>query len=478
MRVVLIDAVGSVESDRLAREVTGRLTSEAFFDTVIRVRWPGGSEDQSRDEAVAALVRSMHLADAVVTLPWTAAMAIDELEEAWPDRTRWLCEAVDEAGVQTLVFGSSALGYVAGRGSERADEAWPMTGLSEKPASRLLAAADTVVGEFERDRPVARVVRLRPALVFDPGSDAARIAHRSSAEERELRARAGEVQLLGTADLTRAIQLALTGSVSGPFNLAAPPVRVEGLLQAGRPERRRWPWSRANAHPTVDWLMLAATIPLLDTSRAAQELGFTAVAPTGLAQAEPLSDVVSLPANGATPVSDFRAHALYRKAVEYFGDCVREVGDDNWGRPAWPGMTIYGLVTDAARDQHELTMRLRGCNEAEAMRFLPDDPLGVDRVDGWELAVEQARSALDQRAGDLPTAPLGQASPLGELLADSAAGLAARGWCLERALDREPGADAELIGFLEERLSAGRSPAGIPADVLLNRGQPAASRPR
>jgi UDP-glucose 4-epimerase len=478
MRVVLIDAVGSVESDRLAQEVTGRLTSEAFFDTVIRVRWPGGSEDQSRDEAVAALRRSMHLADAVVTLPWTAAMAIDELEEAWPERTRWLCEAVDEAGVQTLIFGSSALGYAAGGGSEPADEAWPMTGLSEKRASRLLAAADTVVGEFERDRPVVRVVRLRPALVFDPVSDAARAARRSSAEEPGLRAQAGEVQVLATPDLTRAIRLALTASVSGPFNLAGPPVRAENLLDAWRPERRRRPWRRASAHRTVDWLMLAATIPLLDTSRAARELGFTAVAPTGRAQAERLSEVVNVPANGATPVSDFRANALYRKAVDYFGDCVREVGDDNWARPAWPGMTIYGLVADAARDQHELTMRLRGCNEAEARSFLPEDPLGVDRVDGWELAVEQARGALDQRAGDLPTAPLGQASPLGELLADSAAGLVARGWCLERALDREAGADAELIGFLEERLSAGQSPAGVPAGVLLDRAQPAASRPR
>ena len=464
MRVVLIDAVGSAESDRLAQEVTDGLTSEAFFDTVIRVRWPAGSEaDESRKEAVAALGRSMHLADAVVTLPWTAATPLEALDEAWPERTRWLCEAVDASGVQALIFGSSALGYTAGRSDEAADETWPMTGLSEKRASRVLAEADSIVGEFERDRPVVRVVRLRPALVFDPVSDAPRVSRMNSAEEPELRRQARDVQVLATGDLTRAIRLALTGSLSGPFNLAAPAVTLETLLEAGRPERRRRPWRRTAPHPGVDWLALAGGTPLLDTSRAARELGFIAVAPTGHVAAERLADVVTASSSGTGAVSDFRAHALYQKAVDYFGGCVGEIGEDDWSRQAWPGTDLIGVVGAAAREQDELTLRVRGYTETEAKGVLPDDPLGIDRVAGWKLAVEQAQSALEERAGDLPKAPLGQASPLGQLLAASAAGLVARGWCVERALDREPSLDAELSGFLGERLSAGPPPGGVAA---------------
>jgi UDP-glucose 4-epimerase len=472
MRVVLIDAVGSTESDRLARDMTGRLTSEAFFDTVIRVRWSARSDPAEQDDAVARLERSMHHADAVVTLPWTAAEPLGAVDETWVERTRWLCQAAGASGVQTLIFGSSALGYSPGRPAAPANETWPMTGLSEKSTSRVLADADTIVGEFERERPVVRVVRLRPALVFDPAVDAPRSSRRPAGAEGELREAGTEVQVLGPAELIRSYRLALTGSVFGPFNLAPPPVPLESLLNgARRPERRPWRLRPATDRPGLDWLRLATTSPILDTSRAARELRFTAVAPTARAASRDPFAVGSI--HGPAPVSDFRARSLYQKAVAYFGDCVREIGDNDWGRPAWSGKNLVGLVGDAARDQHELTMRLRGCTEAEAQAQLPDDPLGVDRVDGWELAVEQARSALDHRAADLPVAPLGQASPLGQLLADSAAGLVARGWCLKRALHRDPGADPELLGFLDERLSTGPSPAGVPNQLLVDRPRPA-----
>src|SRR5579872_3236488 len=212
MRVVLIDVVGSAETDRLAQYMTSRLTAQPFFDAVIRVRWSARrGEAVSHAESVDTLGRAMHLADAVVTLPWTAAVPVEALDDEWPERTKWLCEAVGESGVQTFVFGSSALGYSPGRPEQPVDETWPMTGLSAATAVRALADADRTVADFEQSRPVMRVVRLRPALVFEPGA-AGTGPGRTTANERRLHEQARDVQVLGHEDLARAYRLALTGS--------------------------------------------------------------------------------------------------------------------------------------------------------------------------------------------------------------------------------------------------------------------------
>jgi UDP-glucose 4-epimerase len=164
--------------------------------------------------------------------------------------------------------------------------------------SRQKAEVERRLNHFESQNPDVRVVRFRPAPAFK----------RESAEG--LRRLFGgpffpnflarpeflnlvpeiiglRLQIVHSYDVGEAYRLALLHDVRGAFNLAADPVldaHEVGRVLDARPVPIPFQLARAGAklswqlrlQPTVEgWLDLARSSPIMDTSRARQELGWT-----------------------------------------------------------------------------------------------------------------------------------------------------------------------------------------------------------
>ena len=188
--------------------------------------------------------------------------------------------------------------YSPGSGDRRVDESWPTHGWPAAAYSREKAYLERVLDTFEREHMSCRLVRLRPGCVFK----------RNAAEEQR-RLFAGpllpgsivrpglipvvpgpaalRLQAVHSLDVGEAFRLAATGSVRGAFNIAAEPVldvrALAGLLGArtvpvpARPVRgllaAAWHLHLVPASP--DLFDLVLRLPLMDTTRAAAELGWT-----------------------------------------------------------------------------------------------------------------------------------------------------------------------------------------------------------
>lgn len=305
MRVVVVGATGNVGTSLL--EALGR---EDAVDSVLGLarRLPSGSYAKT-DFAAADVVRDdlvSHFrgADCVVHLAWLIQPSHDRrvLRAVNVEGSARVFAAVAEAGVPKLVVASSIGVYSPlpdGTGpKQRVDESWPRDGVPTSWYAQHKAEMERQLDRLEQEHPDLSVVRLRPAL----------IVKRESAEEiRRLftgpllpspLVRPGRlplfphvpgavVQLVHSLDAGEAYRLAVVRDVQGAFNVAAEPeldgrriaeaigarpvtvpVRVARALAAAT-------W-RGRLQPTSpDWLDLALGVPLLDSSRAREELGWT-----------------------------------------------------------------------------------------------------------------------------------------------------------------------------------------------------------
>ena len=299
MRVVVVGATGNVGTSLLealgrddgVESVLGlarRLPSAGYAKTTF------ASADVVRDDLVA----HFRGADCVVHLAWLIQPSRDRrvLRAVNVDGSARVFAAVVEAGVPKLVAASSIGVYSPGP-KERVDESWPRDGVPTSWYAQHKAEMERQLDRLERDHDV-RVVRLRPGLIMK----------RESAEEiRRLftgpllpspLVRPGRlplfphvpgavVQLVHSRDVGEAYRLAVTRDVSGAFNVAAEPdldgrriaeaigaravtvpARLARALAAGTWHARLQPTS-------PDWIDLALGVPLLDTTRAREELGWT-----------------------------------------------------------------------------------------------------------------------------------------------------------------------------------------------------------
>ena len=301
MRVAVTGATGNVGTSLVAAlsadpsidEIVGiaRRRPELSFD---RTRWV--CADVARDDLSTAL-RGV---DAVVHLAWLIQPSRDRAETHLVnvEGSRRVFEAANEAGVGTIVHASSVGAYSPGPKDRRVDESWPTGGIRTSFYSRDKSQVESILDGFEKANPLIRVVRLRPGLIFK--GDAAAGVRRlfagpllpTSLLHRRLIALVPAMerlrfQGLHSFDVAEAYRLALTANVRGAFNVAAEPVldpQELGRLLGAKPV----PVSPRVLRGVVDlswklrlqptpsgWLDLALGVPLMDTTRAREELGWS-----------------------------------------------------------------------------------------------------------------------------------------------------------------------------------------------------------
>lgn len=260
------------------------------------VEW--GEVDVSREGDGPRLAQYVADADAVVHLAWRFGPTHDPVE-TWRTNVLGsvrLFDAVAAARVPVLVHASSVGAYSPGpEGGAPVSEAWPTHGWPGAAYTREKAYLERVLDAFERDHPLTRVVRMRPAFLFKEES--------ASGQRRIFAGRffPGQLvrpdllpllpefeglrfQVLHTEDAAEAYRRALLRDVRGAFNLAAEPVldaaALGGLLRA-RPVKvpagavrgalaAAWRLRLAQASPGL--FDALRHLPLLATERARQEL--------------------------------------------------------------------------------------------------------------------------------------------------------------------------------------------------------------
>ncbi|QKS12675.1 NAD-dependent epimerase/dehydratase family protein [Curtobacterium sp. Csp1] len=321
MRVVVVGATGNVGTAVLRRLAAARLAGDgrAGSDEGLQVvgvarRLPDArvapydvavwhTVDVGGDGAVEELAAVFRGADAVVHLAW-ALQPTHDIPTQHRTKVRGTANvlaAVARAGVQQVVVVSSVGAYrgvdVDGKRTP-VDESFPTTGIPTATYSVHKAENERALDTFEREHPDVVVTRLRPGLVFQ----------RSVAAELRglflghlvpmsvVRAARFAVlplplsfvfQAVHADDLADAFWRAIDRRTAGAFNIAASPVltpprmaRAAGMLGAVRIPLRllrgvvTLTW-RLRLQPTdAGWLDIAAGVPVMQTDRARNELGW------------------------------------------------------------------------------------------------------------------------------------------------------------------------------------------------------------
>lgn len=302
MRVVVTGATGNVGTSTVeSLAADPQITSVAGLAR----RRPDWTADKTEwvaaDVTTTDLVPLLRGADAVVHLAWIF-QPTHRPQVTWATNvlgSARLFRAVAEAGVPALVYASSVGAYSPGPADRRAvDERWPTHGWPSAAYSREKAYVERLLDSFTTDHPSCRVVRLRPGFIFK---------RESAAEQRRLFAgpllpnplvRPGlipvipdipglKLQAVHSADVGEAYRLAVVRDVRGPFNIAADPVLGTAELARMLTARSvRVPVSGVRAAIAVGWHLrlipadprlfdLALKLPVMDTSRARAELGWS-----------------------------------------------------------------------------------------------------------------------------------------------------------------------------------------------------------
>ena len=302
MRVVVVGATGNAGTSLLRS-----LADEPAVDSVLGVarRLPElefpKTEWAQADVAEDDLVPLFRGSDAVVHLAWQIQPSHD-LSQLWRvnvDGSTRVFRAVAEAGVPALVYASSIGAYSPGPKDRAVDESWPTNGIRTSFYARHKAEVERRLDRWERENTDRRAVRLRPALKFkrEAGAGVRRLFFGPFFVNPLLRSRFVpfvpdmpdlRVQCVHSHDVADAYRLAVVrDDARGAYNVAADPVldaetvaRVvdarPGRVPAGLARAVTAATWRLHLQPTpVGWLDLALNLPVMDWSRARDELGWT-----------------------------------------------------------------------------------------------------------------------------------------------------------------------------------------------------------
>src|SRR5215204_2302517 len=302
MRVVVVGATGNVgtsvlrslEKEEGVESVLG-LARRLPDLTMPKVEW--AAADVVDDD----LVPHFKGADAVVLLAWVIQPSRD-LTKQWMvnvEGSTRVARAVKEAGVPSLLYASSVGAYSPGPKDRPLDESWTTGGVPTSYYGRHKAEVERRLDRFEQEAPEVRVVRMRPGLVFKkeaaqgirrlfagpflPGLLANPALINLVPDIENLRS-----QVIHSYDVGEAFRLAIVNEdARGAFNIAAEPVldgREIGRILNARTVPFSAQLARAGAglswalrlQPVPpSWLDLSRNVPIMDTTRARTELGWT-----------------------------------------------------------------------------------------------------------------------------------------------------------------------------------------------------------
>ncbi len=301
MRIVVVGGSGNVGTS-----VLRALSADPAVEWLVGVARRRPEFSLPKLEWVAADIRTAELAsifdgaDAVIHLAWVIQPSHNPqgLHSTNVGGSQRVFDAVVEAGVPSLVYASSVGAYSPGPKDRPVDESWPTDGIASSFYSRHKAATERQLDRIEAQHPDLRVVRLRKGLIFkgEAGSGVRRLFLGSLLPAQVLRPSLIPVvprtaglrfQAVHTDDVAEAYRLATLGTQRGPFNIAADPVldpRTLGELLSARPvpvpaavlrAATSLSW-RVGLQPTPPgWVDLALRVPILDTTRARVELGWS-----------------------------------------------------------------------------------------------------------------------------------------------------------------------------------------------------------
>ncbi len=305
MRIVITGASGNVGTALLRR-----LSAEGRHDLVGVVRRPPPpvapydtvewvTSDLSRDDDLDALRSCFAGADAVVHLAWgfQPTHREDYLASLGVGGTQRVIDAVTAAGVPHLVHMSSVGAYSPKDDDRPVDETWPTGGVPTSMYSRHKAAAERLLDRWEGEGSAPVVTRIRPGIVGQRAAGSALLRYGLPALlpaslldhlpvlplDRRL-----TIPMVHADDVAEALARVLEARAPGAFNLAAPPAltaadiadvlgaRLVHVPAAALRAAVSVSWHARLQQLDAGWLDLGYAVPLMDTSRAAAELGWSA----------------------------------------------------------------------------------------------------------------------------------------------------------------------------------------------------------
>jgi nucleoside-diphosphate-sugar epimerase len=303
MRVVITGASGNVGT-ALLRALP---TEDDVIGVVRRPPAPQGiyrraewrSLDLTDRDAIADLRSVFDGADAVVHLAWGFQPTRDTqyLTRLGVGGTSAVLQAAHGSGIGQLIHMSSVGTYAAGSYGARVSESWPTTGIASSPYSRDKSAAEAILDEYEQRLGSAAIpiARMRPGFILQrvaasglmryglPGYVPMRLIPRLPILPLDKHLC---IPLIHADDVADAIVRVIERRAAGPFNLAAEPsVGRDDVAAALGAHPVHIPagvlgavvdltWRARLQHIDRGWLDLAFTVPLLDCSRARNELGW------------------------------------------------------------------------------------------------------------------------------------------------------------------------------------------------------------
>jgi nucleoside-diphosphate-sugar epimerase len=328
MRIVIVGASGNVGTSTLAA-----LANDPDIESIVGVSRRVPTRSFPKTEWVAADVVTSPLtdifrgADAVIHLAWLIQPGrdLDALRRVNVDGSGRVFRAARDAGVPALVYASSVGAYSPGPKDRRVDESWPTEGIESSYYARHKAETERLLDAFEAENADIRVVRLRPGLIFkrDAASEIRRLFAGPFLPTPLLRKGLIPVvprvqrlvfQAVHSLDVGEAYRLAVVRDVRGAFNIAAEPVLDPdelGRLLGARPVPVPAAALRAGANLTwrlrlqpsaPGWVDMALSVPLMDTTRARDELGWTAKRTAGDALLELLEGMREGAGTGTPPL--------------------------------------------------------------------------------------------------------------------------------------------------------------------------------
>jgi UDP-glucose 4-epimerase len=298
MRVVVVGGTGNVGTSVIRAlgedpKVTSVLGLARRLPGLTAPKTEWASADITRDD----LVDHFRDAAAVVHLAWLFQPTHNP-ELTWRVNVGGgirVIEAAIAARVSAFVYASSVGAYSPGPDDRPVAEDWPTHGWPKAGYTREKAYLERVLDAVEARNPDMRVVRMRPAFIFQRAA---------ATEQRRLFAgpllpqmlvRRGLVpvvpdvpglrfQALHARDVADAFHSAVVRPVRGAFNLAADPVvdaAALGKLLQARPVRLPAPvlraavaaaWQMHLVPASPDLLDAVLRLPLMDAGRARSEL--------------------------------------------------------------------------------------------------------------------------------------------------------------------------------------------------------------